>query len=87
MNYSMELPFNLAKPNDYLAKYNLVVSVLIQACMYIQCMYEYMVHPHCGLFWEGGGGGGCDRDEGHDGFLTGGGVSMGRRADVTVFVK
>lgn len=55
MNCSMELPFNLAKPNDYLAKNNLVVSVLIQACMYIQCMYEYMVHPHCGLFWEGGG--------------------------------
>lgn len=55
MNYSMELPFNLAKPNDYLAKNNLVVSVLIQACMYIQCLYEYMVHSHCGLFWEGGG--------------------------------
>lgn len=34
-----------------------------------------------------GGWGGCDRDEGHDGFLTGGGVSMGRRPDVTVFVK
>lgn len=36
--------------------------------------------------------GGCDRDEGQDGFLTGGtgaggGVLMGRRADVTVFVK
>lgn len=45
-------------------------------------MYEYMVHPHCGLFWEG-----YDRDEGQDGFLTGGGVLMGRRADVTVFVN
>lgn len=45
-------------------------------------MYEYMVHTHCGLFWEG-----CDRDEGQDGFLTGGGVLMGRRADVTVFVN
>lgn len=33
--------------------------------------------------------GGCDRDEGQDGFLTGGGggVLMGRRTDVTVFVK
>lgn len=82
MNYSMELPFNLAKPNDYQAKNNIVVSVLIQACMYIY-MYEYMVHPHCGLF----GRVNCDRDEGQDGFLTGGGVLMGRRADVTVFVN
>lgn len=36
MNYSMELPFNLAKPNDYLAKYNLVVSSMHVYTVYVR---------------------------------------------------
>lgn len=54
--------------------------------MYIICT-NIMVHPHCDLFLFFWGGGGCDRDEGQDGFFTGGGVLMVRRAGVTVFVK